>query len=281
MAKIKVITTCSNSKLVTPALHLKDVSSLEEWKTKLEAINIPKVPAIDMYKGGYWNVIQDIEPWVDEMYIISTGYGLIKSTDKINSYQATFSQASQECVSFICDPKEWWDTLTEGNNLTSIYNPDDIFIIYASFIYSKAIFNDLINIIDKPNVFYISPDTNIKEFNPYKMSTNIKLIYHPEFKGGNATNISAKSVEWLVRNGKKFGWDRSAINKWFEDETKNLPHPYENRQLNKNKKVSDEFVIDTIKQYPDKSLKQIVKILNKQGIACGTNRINRLYNKIS
>ena len=140
------------------------------------------------------------------------------------------------------------------------------------------IFNDLINIIDKPNVFYISPDTNIKEFNPHKMKTNIKLIYHPEFKGGNATNISAKSVEWLVKNGGKFNWDRDVINQWFEDETKDLPHPYENRQLGKNKKVSDEFIIDSIRNNPDKSLKQVIKLLNNEGIACGTNRINRLYN---
>ena len=277
--KLKVIVTCANSKVLPSVVNLQNIKSLDEWKSTLESSPGEKIPAIDLYKGGYWNNIKKINQVADELYIISTGQGLIKSTTHIKSYQATFSQASQNCVSFICNPKEWWDEISSNQNITSIYNEDDIFIIYTSFIYSKAIFNDLINIIDKPNVFFISPDTNIKEFNPYKLATNIRLIYHPEFKGGNATNISSKCVEWLIKNGEKFKWDRDKINDWFIKETKDLPHPYENRQLNKNKKVGDEVILSYISTYPNKSLKQIIGILNSEGIACGTNRINKLYNK--
>lgn len=276
--KIKVIVTCANSKVLPSVVDLQNIKSLDEWKSTLESSSGEKIPAIDLYKGAYWNNIKKINQIADELYIVSTGYGLIKSTTPIKSYQATFSKSSQNCVSFICNPKEWWDDISSNQNITSIYNEDDIFIIYTSFIYSKAIFNDLINIIDKPNVFFISPDTNIKQFNPYKLATSIRLIYHPAFKGGNATNISSKCVEWLIKNGEKFGWDRDKINNWFIKETKNLPHPYENRQLNKNKKVGDEVILSYISKYPDKSLKQVIGILNSEGIACGTNRINRLYN---
>ena len=100
--KIKVITTCANSKHLPSALDLKDVKDVQEWKNKLDNSTEPSLPAIDLYKGGYWNNIKNIYPLVDELYIISTGYGLIKSTDYIKSYQATFSQTSQNCVSFIC-----------------------------------------------------------------------------------------------------------------------------------------------------------------------------------
>ena len=276
--KIKVIVTCANSKVLPSVVNLQNIKSLDEWKSNLESSPGKKIPAIDLYKGAYWNNIKKINQIADELYIVSTGYGLIKSTTPIKSYQATFSKSSQNCVSFICNPKEWWDDISSNQNITSIYNEDDIFIIYTSFIYSKAIFNDLINIIDKPNVFFISPDTNIKQFNPYKLATNIRLIYHPAFKGGNATNISSKCVEWLIKNGEKFGWDRDKINNWFIKEAKDLPHPYENRQLNKNKKVGDKVILSYISKYPDKSLKQVIGILNSEGIACGTNRINRLYN---
>ena len=276
--KIKVIVTCANSKVLPSVVDLQNIKSLDEWKSTLESSPGEKIPAIDLYKGAYWNNIKKINQIADELYIVSTGYGLIKSTTPIKSYQATFSKSSQNCVSFICNPKEWWDDISSNQNITSIYNEDDIFIIYTSFIYSKAIFNDLINIIDKPNVFFISPDTNIKQFNPYKLATNIRLIYHPAFKGGNATNISSKCGEWLIKNGEKFGWDRDKINNWFIKEAKDLPHPYENRQLNKNKKVGDKVILSYISKYPDKSLKQVIGILNSEGIACGTNRINRLYN---
>ena len=275
--KIKVITTCANSKVLPSVVDLKDCKSLEEWNQKLSTPS-KTLPAIDLYKGGYWNNIKKLYPLVDDLYVISTGYGLIHADDEIKSYQATFSQASQNCVSFISEPRDWWDNISKNQNLTSIYNEKDIFIIYTSFIYSKAIFNDLINIIDRPNVFFISPDTNIKEFNPYKLTTNIRLIYHPEFKGGNATNISSKCISWLIQNGGRFNWNKDKINQWFIDESKDLPHPYANRTFT-NRKVGDDVVLSYINNHTNKSLKQIVKILNSEGIACGTNRINRLYNK--
>ena len=64
----------------------------------------------------------------------------------------------------------------------------------------------------------------------------------------------------------------------FIEESKGLPHPYENTQLNKNKRVGDDVIKSYISKYPNKSLKQVIGILNSEGIACGTNRINRLYN---
>ena len=274
--KIKVITTCANKKVLPSVVDLKDCSSMSEWEEKLST-PAESLPAIDLYKGGYWNNVKKLYSQVDDLYIISTGYGLVHSSDKIKSYQATFSQASQNCVSFIAQPREWWDYLSRNRDITSIYNEEDIFIIYTSFVYSKAIFNDLINIIDKPNVFFVSPDTNIKEFNPYKLATNIRLIYHPEFKGGNATNISSKCISWLIQNGDRFNWDKDKINQWFIDESKDLPDPYASRKFN-NKKVGDEVILSYITNNPDKSLKQVVGILNSEGMACGTNRINKLYN---
>jgi len=88
---IKVIVTCANSKNLSSVVDLQNIKSLEEWKSQLESSPGEKLPAIDLYKGGYWNNIKKINQVADELYIISTGYGLIKSTTPIKSYQATFS----------------------------------------------------------------------------------------------------------------------------------------------------------------------------------------------
>jgi len=68
--KIKVITTCANKKVLPSVVDLKDCSSMSEWEEKLSTPS-ESLPAIDLYKGGYWNNVKKLYSQVDDLYIIS------------------------------------------------------------------------------------------------------------------------------------------------------------------------------------------------------------------
>jgi hypothetical protein len=78
----------------------------------------------------------------------------------------------------------------------------------------KAIKNDFINIVDKPNVLIVSPDTKNKEFTPHILNTNLRLR---SFLGGNKMTVSPLTVKHLVENIDKIGYTKDKVNAYFEE----------------------------------------------------------------
>lgn len=136
---------------------------IKHWTTSLEESEAPSVPASELYCGDSWATIRsailtsgpghEIEWW-----IVSAGYGLIRSDELIVPYSATLTRRNRDSV---MDPDEvastgqqWWDGLcawkrsrrrrpSSLQRLASMY-PDRPLLVVLSADYVSALENDLL-----------------------------------------------------------------------------------------------------------------------------------------
>ena len=123
-----------------------------------------------LYKGAMWSA--SLEAFNEivgnkKLWIISCGFGLISSEDKISGYKVTFKPRQQDSVYteeyFTTTDRrtvvrKWWDLLTSEGILGGVQHPrsihelfdksrkDDVFLIASGSDYYEAIFNDLAQI---------------------------------------------------------------------------------------------------------------------------------------
>jgi len=240
------------------------------------------LPAIDLYKGGYWEIVKKISTIVDYTWILSAQNGLIPSTKVIKPYNLSFKPDSQDYIGHLgLNPSKYWDSITCYDNNNSIRkliteHPDDKFILYASASYMKAIKNDLLPVIDNKNLYIFSPDTKGKAFTPYILKTSLKL---KNILGGNKITITSLTIKHFLENISTIGWDKDNISKYFSNLVKDCPK-YE-RGPNKTK-ISDEKLISIIKEIGINTPKtRILNTISSKGYACGPNRLSRILFKLN
>ena len=240
--------------------------------------HLQPLPAIDLYKGGYWNIVKEISNIVDKTWIISTKYGLIPSTQIIKPYKLSFKPDSEDYVGHLgLNPTEYWDK-NSNNSISSLIqnNPQDKFILYASFAYIKAIKNDLLPIVPSPNLYIFSPDTKGKDFEPHILKTSLRVRH---ILGGNKITISAVTIKHFLDNINTIGWNKNDINLYFQDLIKDTPQ-YEYKPAKT--KIDDNKLISLIKEIGIKTPKTtILSNISSQGFACGPNRLSRILNQLN
>ena len=294
--KIQVIVICAANKTVDipkelqfgkfPTLSVEE--SINEWVSRLKSTEVSLVKMIDLYKGGYWNIVKDINanPKVDNVWVLSAGYGIVNVNQSVKPYAIALKDNSYDSIKLntIDQPKEsyskWWDSiiLKRKLSITDVYNqnPNDIFIVYASFEYMKAIKNDFINIVDKPNVLIISPDTKIKEFTPHILNTSLRLR---SFLGGNKMTVSPLTVKHLVENIDEIGYTKNEINDYFKDIISKQPLLPPANPV-REKLNDDDFTKLLIEIGINKPKTSIIKEINRRGYASGVNRTTRILNNL-
>ena len=294
--KIQVIVTCAANKTVEvpeelqfgklPTLSVNE--SVSEWINRLKSTNVGLVKMIDLYKGGYWGIVKDINSnsKVDNVWVLSAGYGIINANQEVKPYAIALKDNSYDSIKLNTigqsndSYSQWWNNITSKRKLTitDVYNqyPEDIFIVYASYEYMKAIKNDFINIVDKPNVLIVSPDTKIKEFTPHILNTNLRLR---SFLGGNKMTVSPLTVKHLVENIDKIGYTKDKVNTYFKEIISKQPELPPMNPVRE--KLSDKDFINLLLEIGiDKPKTAIIKAVNDKGYASGVNRTARILNKL-
>jgi hypothetical protein len=123
---VNLVVSCSNRKRygTAPGLAAHELVGadvrirLQTWKKCLKSVKAEKYPAEDLYMGEHWSVIRDIPSdaisrgWNVRLWICSAGYGLIRPTTRINSYQVTFAPSTIDSVANGTKDREtlrtWW-----------------------------------------------------------------------------------------------------------------------------------------------------------------------------
>jgi hypothetical protein len=294
--KIQVIVTCAANKTVDipeelqfgklPILSVDE--SVVEWIKRLKSTNVNLVKMINLYKGGYWGIVKDINSnsKVDNVWVLSAGYGIVNANQEVKPYAIALKDNSFDSIKLNTKEQSnesyslWWDNITDKRKLsiTDVYNQykDDLFIVYASYEYMKAIKNDFINIVDKPNVLIVSPDTKIKEFTPHILNTNLRLR---SFLGGNKMTVSSLTVKHLIENIDNIGYTKSEVNKYFTNIISQQPNlPTQNPV--RTKLNDEEFTKLLLEIGINKPKTAIIKAINERGYASGINRTTRILNQL-
>ena len=106
--KIQVIVTCAANKTVDipeelqfgklPTLSVDE--SVIEWIKRLKSTNVNLVKMIDLYKGGYWGIVKDINSnsKVDNVWILSAGYGIVNANQEVKPYAIALKDNSFDII---------------------------------------------------------------------------------------------------------------------------------------------------------------------------------------
>ena len=123
--KIQVIVTCAANKTVDvpeelqfgklPTLPVTE--SVDEWVKRLKSTDVDLVKMIDLYKGGYWNIVKDINQnsKVDNVWVLSAGYGIVNANQSVKPYAIALKDNSYDSIKLNTKGQDkqsysqWWD----------------------------------------------------------------------------------------------------------------------------------------------------------------------------
>ena len=304
--KIAIITNCSKRKKHKAqqslmAMNLKEDSIEQvsnEWSEKVKASTRHTLAARDQYVGRSFKEVKNIEQTKSfDWHIISAGLGLISSEKEIPSYDLTITNGSSNsiiqklnCNRGICD---WWKKINEKFNHESFpiaklinENKDTLFLFALTKSYFNLISSEFSQIKDK---------SKIRLFG-FRDSNNLDLSVKNYFLPYDSSKFDGPDSE---NNGIKNDYPRRVMRHYvehilcqlkepnFEQESKLVEEYLSNKtpqKILKNKKYTDAFIIEKIKNYKREDypthrilLKHFRHDLN---IACEDSRFKALFHEV-
>lgn len=279
--KYCIYTSCSKRKSVKIPDNLNGDNNVpidpKEWIDRINK-HPQKICVDSLYIGNLWQDFKKIytDKPVDS-YVISSGCGLKKTSDRIPPYAITCGRQNFK-INYIKEPTVWWDKLCEYNN-TSIYqnvldNPDKIHIFAIGTTYLKMVYNDIIRLKDRPNVWIVTSDHPIAK----TMENNIILtsLNYKYAMGGNAVTIHVRAMGSIIDAG------CSTI-----EEARKLIETIESKPNTINAvrvKLTDVDLTKTLNIIFDVqkniSYSKLLTIFRRHGVACQDARLKHFYNKI-
>ena len=289
MSEFILITTCVSSKTLptpTPLKFRNTPTSINPlgWLEQLKLSPTPNKTALDLYKGKLWSIPQSLleSKVIEDLYIISAGYGFIHHQDYIRPYSISFRQNSfDSTLSRGFSSTEWWETLDSRKKLINfiLNNPTKKIILYGSQPYIAALTPHLKSLPDNcKNLFLFAPDVKLKALDRFLVKPPFTMRY---IVGGNKITTTMKCIEYSLKNIPSNLWDISYLNEYFTSLTKNYSEKEYKKIL---ERKPDEFIINLIsssnKFNKDTSYKNILYYIREQGYAIGENRLCRLLENI-
>lgn len=201
-----------------------DVDALfSEWRKRLNKFRetAPSWFAKDLYKGAMWSASLEAFEEVSgpkELWIISCGFGLISSMDRICGYGATFACTGEPEKDSIYNRnfftrndantvnRKWWNLLSDEGILKVTQHPlsindlfnhsqkGDVILIAAGKHYYEAIFDDLnhLNVSsDSPDLALVGVKKLDSRFDP-KIPDELSSYVIPYRDGSKLQNFLSK-----------------------------------------------------------------------------------------
>jgi len=174
MQPVNLVVSCTSRKRTVPPqdLRLRTLTGellsrgLRQWLGRLATNGAPMQRARDLYAGDHWQVAQAIpvesapRNLAVRLWVCSAGYGLIRDTDLIRPYSATFSPGHADSVSVLTPSgtadsvgAEWWSGLNRRERPSGVprgivdlasAEPRVPIVVVASESYITAMSSDLL-----------------------------------------------------------------------------------------------------------------------------------------
>ena len=298
--KIIIITNCSKSKKLEPddLLKAKDLKpgSLDkvsnEWISRIQKSHEKPLPAKDLYSGRSFKEIISIDTQIQyEWYIVSAGFGFIRSDTPIQSYDLTVTNSSINSIIHKIDDlfnlSEWYVELNKKQNNIEFpiaqlvdENKDSLFLFGLSKSYYELIKKDLEQIKDRSNLRFFGFE---KSANLNKDLKQYFMPYDLRFDGPDSDNNGIKNdfprrvlrhyVEHILPKMRK-----PNLKKEKEHVQEYISRKREYVKKN-NKRFSDtdliKKIIDLKKDYPNS--RKLLAYFRENQVACAEERFRGLY----
>ena len=305
---VNLVVSCTNRKRFEPASGLAahrlvgaDVPArLRTWKERLSAVSEARHPAEDLYMGEHWSVVRDTvsaartRGWDVRLWICSAGYGLIRPSALIHSYQVTFASGTRDSVTAreTHAAQKWWKGVCSYSipgekgvprSLTALAQkyPRTPMVVALSAHYLNAVEKDLVTVLTysyfRRHLAIISCGTKgdasqwQENLLPCDGSVSASL-------GGTLTSLNARVARFLFESP---ALADPAVDYWA-----GLVRSLERRTVQRppRKPQSDaavmRFIRDALRQTPSASRSKLLQKLRATGRACEQRRFGELYMKL-
>ena len=304
---VNVVVTCTNRKTVPtpPRLRLRDIPPVEVavrldgWLRRLQESESPRRQALDMYCGGSWTTVREVvhEPKQEvRCFIASCGYGLIRSSDHIGSYGATFSPYEPDSVAASAGEastlQAWWRGLSHWQGPTpgaprslaelARRDPTTPVLVAASPPYLRAMAGDLAEArqaLKSPELLSIL-SAGIRsldgvEPNIVPCDARLKNLF-----GGSLISLNVRFLLQALRELEGGPLTVGSLATWSSRLMQEAP-PYEviARQQQTDQGVCD-FIASRLASDSHASCARLLRVFRDSGRACEQKRFGRLYRHV-
>ena len=305
---VNLVVSCSNRKRYETASGLAahqlvgaDVQCrLKAWKERLNAAPEQKYPAEHLYMGEHWSVVRDLlsaagdRGWDVRLWICSAGYGLIRPSACIHSYQVTFASGTRDSLTDWESnaAQKWWRGVCSypvagervaPRSLTrlALQYPQTPMIVALSADYLNAVEEDLLNVLKieyfRRHLAIISCGTNKKTVHwqnnllPCNGSMSASL-------GGTFSSLNARVARFLFEAP---AHEDPTVEYWA-----GLVRSLERQTIARLSRSSQsdaevsEFIRNALKRIPTVSKSRLLEELRASGKACEQKRFGELYMRL-
>lgn len=305
---INLVVSCTNRKRYEPASGLAahrlvgaDVRArLRTWKERLSAVSEARHPAEDLYMGEHWSVVRDIvsaagtRGWDVRLWICSAGYGLIRPSALIHSYQVTFASGTRDSVTAweTNAAQKWWKGVCSYSipgekgvprtlkALAQKY-PRTPMVVALSAHYLNAVEKDLLTVLlhsyFRRHLAIISCGTKgdashwQENLLPCDGGVSASL-------GGTLTSLNARVARFLFESPAPAD---PTVDYWA-----GLVRSLERQRVERSPRTPQSdaavmrFIRDALQQIPSASRSKLLEQLRATGKACEQRRFGELYMKL-
>lgn len=302
---INLVVSCTNRKRYEPVPGLAahrlvgaDVPArLRTWKERLSAVSGMRHPAEDLYMGEHWSVVRDIvsaagsRGWDVRLWICSAGYGLIRPSALIHSYQVTFASGTRDSVTAwgTDAAQKWWKGVCSypipgeedvPRSLTALARkyPRTPMVIALSANYLYAVEKDLVTVLThsyfRRHLAIISCGTKVdasqwqENLLPCNGGVSASL-------GGTLTSLNARVARFLFESPAPAD---PTVDYWaglvLSLERRTVERPSRTPQSDA---AVTYFIREALRQTPSASRSKLLQKLRATGKACEQRRFGELY----
>jgi hypothetical protein len=259
-----------------------------EWIRRIREVRVVERRAHDLYEGDHWHSVCEAYRLARqyskraELWVISAGYGLIRSDKLIKPYSATFANGSIDSVwrgPVDGDRKsrlqKWWQALPHDAVLGDLLERDGVIVVAAGASYLAPLSNDLDTAVRNDR-----SGERVSILSAGSRGNEALLPVTGRYRaaaGGTDSALNARLLALLAAEPRLHRFHRSAMTTALTRLAAGLP--VTERKVGK--AVTDDEVASRIaalrRRLPAVSRTQALRELRRSGIACEQARFALIW----
>jgi hypothetical protein len=311
---LNIIVTCTKLKTrpIPSRLRLRAVPGRDvdvraaRWVERVQDSGVEAVPAVSLYAGDHWRIAKGLPEiaapagFRATLWIISTGFGLIRADSKISPYSATFSHSHPDSVSksrFTKDGtlafQRWWDLISQwegpdpGTPRTlaalAAAKSNAAFLVVASAAYLSAVSEDLkraFATLRHPGRFAIL-SAGTKDLGDLSGAL-IPLDARMQARlGGARRTLNVRMARRVLTDLKSHPFDAAEMNSRYRRLLARQPEVIVRRRTKRTDEQVRAFIHRHLSQHPSFTQTRLLGQLRAIGWGCEQSRFNRLFEATS